>query len=278
MGSKLGKLPREVIRIQYGDNENQFGDLRLPQGEGPFPVAIVIHGGFWKAKYNLDHINPLADALTNQGIATWNIEYRRVGHEGGGWPGTFLDCSLASDYVRTLAETYPLDLNRVATIGHSAGGHLAIWLAARNNLPVDSVLRAAIEPLQLKGAISLAGVCDLALMQEVHHLEDVISDTNNNPTRDLMNGTPDGQMTRYAEGSPIELLPIGVPLLIIHGALDINVPIGISDHFLQAAQAAGDSVTYITFPRGDHYKLIDPKTDEGLLVVESTVILLQEEI
>ncbi|MCR8644499.1 alpha/beta fold hydrolase [Paenibacillus sp. N1-5-1-14] len=276
MSLTTNTVPHQAIRIPYGDDENQFGDLRLPEGEGPFPVAIVIHGGFWRAKFNLDHINPLADALTAQGVATWTIEYRRVGHEGGAWPGTFIDSALATNYVRTLADTYPIDLNRVVTIGHSAGGHLAVWLAGRNNLPTDSVLRTSDLSLTLKGVVSLAGVSDLALMHDVHQIRETINGFHDNPTYDLLNGTPIERPDRYNEGSPIKLLPCGVRLCVIHGSLDINVPIGISDHFVQAARSAGDAVDYMILPTAEHFQLIDPDTEAGLQVVQSTIRLLQE--
>ncbi|HEX7064752.1 MAG TPA: alpha/beta hydrolase [Bacillales bacterium] len=159
----------KVYRISYGDNENQFGDLRLPEGEGPYPVAIVIHGGFWRARFSLGIMARFCEELTNGGLATWNIEYRRVGQEGGGWPGTLRDAAQATDYLRRIGSDYMLDLNRVVTIGHSAGGHLALWLGGRHQLPATSPFYSG-NPLPLKGAVSLAGVNDLELMEEVHRI------------------------------------------------------------------------------------------------------------
>ena len=264
-------------RIPYGDLRDQFGDLRLPEGEGPFPVAIVIHGGYWRAKLNLEHMNPLADALTAQGIATWNIEFRRLGQEGGGWPGTFLDCSKAVDYVRTMAGDYPLDLDRVITVGHSAGGHLAVWSAARHNLPSDSLLRTGEEPLKLAGVVDIAGVCDLSLMHQVHRVREPIMGINDNPTRELMGGSPAEKPVQYAEGSPSALLPIGVPMLIFHGALDINVPVGMSEHFAQIARAAGDEVIYLTRVETEHFQWIDPQTTACQEVIQATLRLLRQD-
>ena len=126
-------------RITYGPAPEQFGDLRLPSGTGPFPLAIVIHGGCFVSRIaTLQNSAAMADALRDAGLATWNIEYRRIGDQGGGWPGTFQDVGLAADYVRTLMDRYPIDRNRVISVGHSAGAFLAMWLAARERVPVDS--------------------------------------------------------------------------------------------------------------------------------------------
>lgn len=251
-------IERNVKRIYYGEDENHFGDLRIPEGDGPFPVAIVIHGGFWRATIDLEHINPFAQALAEKGIATWNIEYRRVGVKGGGWPNTFLDCAKATDYVKTLAESYPLDMESVITIGHSAGGHLALWLAARHKLSSDSELKSGLEPLLLKGAVSLAGVSDLALMHDIHQWKDTMFGIIDNPTRDFMGGSPENLKNRYEQGSPKSLLPIGVPLVLIHGSLDVNVPIGMSEQFEGTAKFAGDTVLFIPIPHAEHFELIVP--------------------
>lgn len=276
MSTSIETISKRVRRIAYGDNANQFGDLRLPEGEGPFPVAIVIHGGFWRAKFQLDHMNKLVEAITDLGIATWNIEYRRVGQEGGGWPGTFQDSAQATDFVRSLAQTYPLDLARTFTIGHSAGGHLALWLAGRHNLPQHSVLKNSENALRLLGAISLAGVCDLALMHDIHRLKESITGISDNPTQDLIGGMPNDLQSRYKEGSPLALLPLGVPLVLIHGSLDVNVPVGVSEHFAKAAKAAGDQVVFHTLAAAEHFKLIDPEGDEWVEVKAAIIHLLNE--
>lgn len=248
-------------RYYYGDNEHQFADLRMPRGKGPFPVAIVIHGGFWRSGFSLDLMDPISEDLTNHGIATWNIEYRRVGHEGGGWPGTFLDVAKATDHLANVAKDNPIDLNNVVTIGHSAGGHLAFWIAGRHHLKETQLLFSRY-PLSIKGAISLAGVNDLEKMEEVHHIPEVLYQASNNPVCDLMGGRPKEVPQRYHEASPSHLLPIGVPLVLIHGALDVNVPIGMSYLFRDQAQKAGDNVTMIELSHAEHFKLIDPASEE----------------
>src|SRR5579863_926362 len=148
-------------RIFYGKDPQQFGDLRLPTGSKPYPVAIIIHGGCWISKFaTLQNTAALSDALRDAGIATWNIEYRATDQNGGGWPGTFEDIGNAADYLREIADQHPLDLNRIVAIGHSAGGHLALWLAARHKLSSESVLYSS-HPLNLSGALVLGGVPDM---------------------------------------------------------------------------------------------------------------------
>ena len=151
--------PEPTARIPYGDDPLQFADLRLPPGGGPHPVVVVIHGGCWRAQYNIDHIGAFSDALTGAGVATWAVEYRRVGNPGGGWPGTFQDIGAAVDHLRQVALEHPIDLGRVVATGHSAGGHLVLWLAARAKIG-DEALRGG-DPLPLQGVVSLAGVDDL---------------------------------------------------------------------------------------------------------------------
>src|SRR5437764_7356894 len=161
-----------LLRLAYGPEPLQFGDLYLPDTPGLHPTVILIHGGYWRARYGLDLMTGLAQDLVTRGYATWNIEYRRVGDPGGGWPGTLLDAAIATDYLRILAPSHGLDLQRVVPIGHSAGGHLALWLAARPRIPHTSPLAASqlgsgkeeiSTSLELAGAISLAGVVDLEM-------------------------------------------------------------------------------------------------------------------
>ncbi|WP_301110026.1 S9 family peptidase [Sporosarcina sp.] len=268
------KEKNNVIRIAYGANESQFGDLRIPDGTGPFPLAMIIHGGFWRARFDLEQMNEMAEAFTAKGIATWNIEYRRVGQEGGGWPGTFLDNAAAVDYIRVLAKSYPLDVSRVITIGHSAGGHLALWLGTRHKLPSNSMLHTSEHPLPLKGVISLAGANDLETMHDIHQWKETLFGIVDNPTRDLLGGKPNEQAERYKEGSPYELLPIGIPLVLIHGSLDVNVPIGLSEHFEKEALKEGDSIILKTIPMAEHFELILPETESWLILLESANRLL----
>src|SRR3990167_8518943 len=163
--SSLHSNPANV-RIKYGKDPLQFGDLRLPEKSGLHPVAIMIHGGCWITKYaDYKNIAALSDALRDKGIATWNIEYRKLGNIGGGWPGTFQDIAAAADLLPSIAKKYSLDLSNVIIIGQSSGGHFALWLAGRHNLPTTSILYKK-NPLIARGVISLGGVPDLLAFRE----------------------------------------------------------------------------------------------------------------
>src|SRR6266581_2502421 len=237
------------VRLAYGPEHLQFGDLYLPNQPGPHSIVILIHGGYWRARYGLDLMNSLAEDLAKRGFAAWNIEYRRVGNPGGGWPGTFLDVALATDYLRKLAPSYRLDLQRVVPIGHSAGGHLALWLAARPRIPffaqhspfADSQLpddnEETASPQALAGAISLAGVVDLEMAWQLHLSNDAVVE--------LLGGTIANVRERYAVASPAAMLPLGVPQVLIHGTSDDSVPLEVSQTYAKAARAVNELVTYI---------------------------------
>jgi acetyl esterase/lipase len=248
-------------RLVYGPDPLQFGDLYVPNEPGLYPIVILIHGGYWRARYGLDLMNSLAEDLAKRGYAAWNIEYRRVGNPGGGWPGTFLDVALATDYLRKLAPSYKLDLHRVITIGHSAGGHLAFWLAARSRIPLftyNSPLAGShlsrddetATPLVLAGAISLAGVIDLEMAWRLN--------LSNGAVVGLLGGSFTDVPERYTAASPAAMLPLGVPQVLIHGTNDDSVPFQVSQVYTNAARAVNDSVTYIELEGVDHFDLIDP--------------------
>jgi acetyl esterase/lipase len=245
--------PGGAARIAYGPEPQQFGELRLPPGRGPHPLAIGVHGGFWRARYDLAHFGHVCAALTAAGVATWSVEYRRLGDPGAGWPGTFLDVARAADFVRELAPTHNLDLDRTISIGHSAGGHLAVWLAGRARISAASALHTP-DPLPLCAAVSLAGVLDLARAEELGLSENV--------TRQFLGGSPGEVPERYAAASPIALLPMGVRQLIVSGDADDNVPFEISERYAEAARAAGDPVTLLAFPGTGHFELVDPTSKE----------------
>lgn len=238
-------------RLPYGKDPLQFGDLRLPSGMGPFPVVINIHGGFWRAAYDLEHNGHLCEALRAKGIATWSLEYRRLGNPGGGWPGTFDDVKAATEHTRELAKTYPLDLKRAIAMGHSAGGHLALYLG--------------FEIPWLKGVISLAGVADLRRAFELKLSKEVV--------KDFLGGTPAEVADRYKTASPIERLPMGKPVILIQGEKDNIVPPEIATRYAEAAKKAGDKVTLDLLP-GGHFELIDPSASQWATVEQRVQSLI----
>jgi acetyl esterase/lipase len=256
---RLASRPPDT-RISYGEDPLQFGELRLPKGSGPFPLAVVIHGGCWVSRFaTLQNTAALADALRDAGIATWNIEYRRLDNPGGGWPGTFTDVADAVDLARVIAREYPIDLSRVVTIGHSAGAHLALWVAARHRLPKNSqVYRES--PLPLRAAVALGGPGDL---RDFYGQAQGICGTN--VIEKLMGGSPEAVSNRYAQGSPAELLPLGVRQVLIVGEDDGVMPQKSRDAYKASASKAGDRVEVMEVP-GGHFEIIAPTTDAGLAV------------
>jgi acetyl esterase/lipase len=240
----------EGIRLNYGDEPFQFGDLYVPADEKRHPVVILIHGGFWRAAYDLSLMTKLAQDLAARGIAAWNIEYRRVGNSGGGWPGTLLDVASATDYLTSIADTYGLNLQRVVAVGHSAGGHLAFWLGVRGKMAQDGELTRSDAPLALSGVVGLAGAVDL---EQVWQLG-----LGNDAVVELLAGSPDEVPERYKAASPCEHLPLGIEQVLIHGTEDDRVPLIVSQEYADRARQLGDTVKLIKLVGGNHFVVIDP--------------------
>ncbi len=254
MGRDILDLPAPAAdaRFTYGKDANQFGELRLPpKSNAPHPVVVSIHGGFWRAAYGLDHLGHACAKLAQAGVATWNLEYRRVGQPGGGWPGTLDDALAGLEYLKTLAASHPLDLKRVALMGFSAGGHLALWLASKPRA------------IELKGVVSLAGVADLRRAWELR--------LGNGAVDDFVGGSPTQFPDRYHASSPIELLPGGTKTRLVHGTDDTTVPIEISERFAHAAKAAGLDAKVIPLPGADHFPGMDPRDPEWK-ITESAIL------
>ncbi len=230
--------PAADLKLPYGPEARQFGELRLPPGGPHHPVAIVIHGGFWRNKYNLAYMGHVCESLRERGIATWNLEFRSIGDAGGGWPGTCQDVVAGARHLRTIANTHHLDLTRTVAVGHSAGGHLALWLAA-NGGP------------KLRGVVGLGAVADLQRALELK-----LSDT---VVEQFLNGG------KIAEADPMRRLPLHTHLRLFHGKADDIVPIGIAERFTEAARAAGDDAKLIAL-EGGHFELVDPRTAQWLTV------------
>lgn len=223
------------MRFAYGEHPSQFAEIGLPAEVAPAPVVVIVHGGYWSAMYGLELGRPLAVDLNARGFATLNVEYRRVG-QGGGWPQTGDDVAAAVDALRDQAPGR-LDLSRVVGLGHSAGGQLAGFLAARQGSPVE-----------LTGAVLQAGVLDLVRGAEVG--------LGGGAVESFLGGSPTERPEAYAQASPIARVPLGVPTVCVHGTSDSLVPIEQSERFVAAARAAGDRSELQTFD-GDHF---DPIT------------------
>ena len=257
--------PAADVRIAYGDDPLQFVNLHLPEGQGPHPVIIFIHGGCWLSDYDISYSGKLAEAFTREGIAVWNIEYRRVGNAGGGWPGTFSDIAQAADQLYEQAEKYSLDSSRVIVSGHSAGGHLALWLAARPQFPADSIF-AVKQDSTLKGVLALAPAPDLALLHEQGVCDAVIDK--------LMGGSPEQRPERYAMASATELVPLSLPQLLVIGKHDKHWrPVG--ERYYNAAKAAEDNVRIVMAEESGHFEMMDPDSSSWKSVRDAAFELLK---
>lgn len=237
-------------RIPYGSDPLQFADLRRPGVDGSYPAVIAIHGGYWRNTFGLDYLGHLCAALTAQGFVTWNLEYRRVGDPGGGWPGAFHDVVNGTRRLFDIAGELGVDASRVVVLGHSAGGHLASWLASLGNVPTSSEI--AGEPLPLAGVVPIAGVLDLHRAWELHLSNDAVVE--------LLGGTPAEVPERYAAASPLALTPPSVPSIVIHGDWDAHVPIELSESYHAALTAAGARSALPSLPRTDHFDVVDPSS------------------
>jgi acetyl esterase/lipase len=257
--------PAADHKIFYGEDPHQFGYLRIPDGPGPHPVAVLIHGGCWLAQYDVEHIGRLGAALTREGIATWSLEYRRVGDTGGAWPGTFLDVANGTDHLRGIAAQHSLDLSRVIALGHSAGGHLVLWLAARSRLPMGSMLYSK-DPLPLRGVIPLAAVPELEAAHEKHVCGHVIDK--------LMGGSPEEVGSRYDQAVPSRMLPLGIPQILINGAHDASW-FEYGEAYYKKAKASGDDVRFIVAPEAGHFEVILPSTTTWPIVRDAVLSLLR---
>lgn len=232
----------------YGPLESQVGDLYMPPARRP-PVVCLLHGGFWRMPYGREELADIARDIAARGYAVWNIEYRRLGEPGGGWPGTLDDIRTSVDHLAVLSdEGHDLDLDRVIVVGHSAGGHLALWVSAKNKDVASRTSR--IRPFAAAG---LAAISDLARACAIS--------AGGGAVREFLGGGPDEVPDRYRAASPVEMLPLGVRQLVIHGARDQALPIDLSRTYAVAAQASGDEVTLVELPDAGHMDFTDPDSD-----------------
>ncbi|WP_232058335.1 alpha/beta hydrolase [Nibribacter ruber] len=248
----LMQLPKPAPgqEISYGTDSLQFGELRLPQGKGPFPVVVVIHGGCWLSQYNYQYMNHASAALTKAGYATWNIEFRRVGNPGGGWPGTFLDVAQGIDFVKQLAKQYPVNAKEVVLMGHSAGGHLALWAATRHCISKESPLYKQ-KPLKIKGVVSLAGIADLKTYATA-------PGSCNSAVPQLMGGRLDQVPDLYAVASPLGRMPLKLPVRMVQGDKDPIVPVSQAKSMASFSSQKQYLVQEVIVPNAGHFDLVAP--------------------
>jgi acetyl esterase/lipase len=230
--------PQADVRLAYGTGPNQVGDLRLPMAKGLFPVVMNIHGGYWRAKYDLAHAGHLCAALTKKGCATWNLEYRRVGNPEGGWPGTFEDVANGFRFLPQIARHYGLDVAKTLVMGHSAGGQLALCLAGHE----PSVTRV----------VSLAGVLDLQRTFALHLSNDAVVE--------FLGGTPPDVPDHYREADAMRLALPQARQVVIHGLRDDVVPPSFSRDYVEKKKRDKEDVTLVEVSTADHFDLIDPRS------------------
>jgi acetyl esterase/lipase len=252
------------------DGRELRSELRVPTGVGPHPVAIVIHGGCWVTKFaDTRYMRPMAEGLRQQGIATFTIAYRRADEAGGGWPGTFLDVAAQAAMLRSLAPAYHLDLTRVIASGHSAGAHLALWLAAQPKLPATSPVAGRVGALPIAAVVALDGPGDLVASNT-----GVEKICGGNVLEQLLGATATAQPTRWREASPSAFLPLGVPQAMVRGGLDARLgPLGSAagdmTTYAARARAAGDSSWVVNADTTSHFMMLDPERPAFATVVQA---------
>lgn len=235
--------PRADARVAYGGDGNQFLDLRLPSGKGPHGLTICIHGGYWRAKYDLGYMGHLCAALTARGIATANLEYRRVGNAGGGWPATFADVRAGCQFLLQNARKYEFDARRVVVMGHSAGGQLGLCLAAHET--------------GVKAVVSLAAVVDLQQAYALHLSNDAVVE--------FLGGTPAEVADHYREAEPMKLA-ISARQWLVHGAEDDVVPPAFSRDYVATKQKMKEDARLVEIARAGHFEVVDPRSGAGKAV------------
>jgi acetyl esterase/lipase len=260
---------------RYGRDPAQFGELWLPDGPS-LGTVVIIHGGFWRATYDLGLGRPLAADLAARGYTAWNLEYRRAG-AGGGWPGTFDDVAAGIDLLAGLppdtgqVDTGHLDTGNVVAVGHSAGGHLAAWAAGRAGLPAGA-------PGAKTGNAGFVAVTAVAAQAGVLALADCAREgVGGTAAPDLMGGGPDQRPLEYRLADPIAAVPLAAPVLCLHSRGDENVPFSYSERYVAAATAAGGRAALVELS-GDHFTLIDPAAPDWAAVVTALPALLRGEL
>ena len=248
--------PEPTSSIRYGEAQMQVVDLWLPDGAGPHPTVLMVHGGCWQTEIADRRImNWIAEDLRRRGIAVWNIDYRGVDREGGGYPGTFLDAAAAADALREHAPRHNLDITRLVATGHSAGGHLALWLAARHRLPASSPLRSD-NPIPISTVVSLGGLPDL---------EEAARPPGSGCGTEVIAQISGG---RYEETSVPRLAPLGLAQILVNGLQDRIIPTAYAEGYADQMRAKGDYVRTRMVDRTGHVELIAPESAAWAVAVE----------
>lgn len=248
------------VRIAYGPAPAQVVELFLPRGRGPHPVVVLIHGGCYLAEYQgLPQTSGIAADLAARGFAVWNVEYRKLGEDGAGYPGTFLDVADAVDRLRIEAPKHRLDAKRVVAVGHSAGGHLALWAAARGRLPKGSPLWRA-DPLRIRAVVSLGGIGDL------RRQADIFAGACGPEPIPRIIGLAD-RAEPYVDTSPADLLPSGARVVMISGDLDHVMPPPTGRAYAARVRQAGDRARAVAIPGASHFDVVIPTTAAWKTVV-----------
>jgi acetyl esterase/lipase len=248
--------------VHYGPAPSQVAELFLPKGKGPHPVVVLLHGGcFLQRLEGFTQTSGLAADLAGRGYAVWNVDYRKLGEPGAGYPGTFQDVAAAVDRLRAEAPTYGLDLHRVVAVGHSAGGHLALWAASRGRLPAGSPLYTP-DPLRIGAVISLAGIGDLKGQGKVFALP------CGDDTLDRLLDTAN-RKAPFADTSPAELLPTGARVVMVNGVFDPVMPPYTGRDYALKVRKAGGAAEVVTIADAGHFDVVIPRTAAWKVVVET---------
>ena len=267
--STMDVLSRPVLkadqRIKYGAGPCQFGDLWLPKArtQPTVPVVVFFHGGWWKSDYDLGYGGHVCCDLAREGIACWSVEYRRVGASGGGWPVTFQDAAAGFDFVEDLAVEHDFDLSRVLVMGHSAGAHLAFWIAGRPHIGRKSEV-FSVQKVSPKAAIALAGAVDLRLTIELagtkfaHNKDEVYR---------LMGGDPSHWPDRYRAGNPGDLLPFTARQILIQGTADDQIPPELPSRWAKMSCQLGSTASVTMISGADHFDVVDPDSGGWATVI-----------
>ncbi|MGJ7915391.1 alpha/beta hydrolase family protein [Massilia sp. LXY-6] len=241
------KGPVPNATFAYGSAPSQFAELFLPGGPGPFPVAVLVHGGCWTKEFGgITQLRNLAAALAERGIASWNVEYRRVDEAGGGYPGTYQDMNAALAMLAQQAHRYPLDLDRLVAVGHSAGGQLVQWMAGRPRIPASSPLYLP-DPLPVRKVVSLGGLADLRREQAL------IKSSCDREIGQLTGAPSDKRPDVFSDTNAGDLLPNGSRTILVTGELDRISPPRVARDFAARARAAGDTAEVVILPGASHY-------------------------